>query len=69
MGWCMISNIILVIWDVPKAALLFSYYISYAGSAATPVLIVSHLCGSWSCSDAPRNPCEANTVISLGHIV
>jgi len=49
MGWCMVSNIILVIWDVPKAALLFSYYISYAGSAATPVLIVSHLKASLWC--------------------
>ncbi|CZT44458.1 uncharacterized protein RSE6_04626 [Rhynchosporium secalis] len=37
----MLSNILLSVWDLPKAALLFSYYISYAGAATTPVLIVS----------------------------
>lgn len=36
-----LSNILLSIWTIPKSALLFAYYISYAGSAATPVLIVS----------------------------
>lgn len=35
------ANILLSVWHLPKAALMFSYYISYAGSAATPVLIVS----------------------------
>lgn len=37
----MVSNIILSVWNVPKPALMFAYYISYAGSATTPVLIVS----------------------------
>lgn len=36
-----LSNILLPVWTIPKSALLFAYYISYAGSAATPVLIVS----------------------------
>ena len=36
-----LCNIILSVWDVPKSALMFSYYVSYAGSAATPILIVS----------------------------
>jgi ACS family pantothenate transporter-like MFS transporter len=36
-----LSNILLSVWTIPKSALLFAYYISYAGSAATPVLIVS----------------------------
>ena len=36
-----LSNILLSVWMIPKSALLFAYYISYAGSAATPVLIVS----------------------------
>jgi len=36
-----LSNILLSIWTIPESALLFAYYISYAGSAATPVLIVS----------------------------
>lgn len=37
----MVSNILLSIWNIPKSALMFAYYISYAGSATTPVLIVS----------------------------
>jgi ACS family pantothenate transporter-like MFS transporter len=36
-----LSNILLSVWTIPKSALLFAYYISYAGSATTPVLIVS----------------------------
>ena len=39
----MLSNIILSVWNVPKSALLFAYYISYTGSATTPILIVSIL--------------------------
>lgn len=35
-----LSNILLTVWNIPKSALLFAYYISYAGSATTPVLIV-----------------------------
>ncbi|PVI01798.1 MFS general substrate transporter [Periconia macrospinosa] len=31
-----VSNIILTVWNVPNSALLFAYYISYAGSAGTP---------------------------------
>lgn len=41
LGLMMLSNIILSVWSVPKAALMFAFYISYAGSATTPVLIVS----------------------------
>ena len=37
----MVSNILLSIWNIPKGALMFAYYLSYAGSATTPVLIVS----------------------------
>ena len=37
----MVSNILLSVWTIPKSALMFAYYISYAGSATTPVLIVS----------------------------
>ncbi|KAH8198393.1 hypothetical protein TruAng_007428 [Truncatella angustata] len=35
----MFSNVLLSIWTIPKAALMFAFYLSYAGSAATPVLI------------------------------
>lgn len=37
----MLSNVLLSVWHIPKGALMFAYYLSYAGSAATPVLIVS----------------------------
>jgi ACS family pantothenate transporter-like MFS transporter len=37
----MLSNVLLSVWHIPKGALMFSYYLSYAGSAATPILIVS----------------------------
>lgn len=46
----MVSNILLSVWDIPKSALLFAYYISYAGTATTPVLIVSftyNTCRDW----------------------
>lgn len=39
----MLSNILLSVWYIPKGGLMFAYYLSYAGSAATPVLIVSFL--------------------------
>lgn len=39
----MLSNILLSVWYIPKGALMFAYYLSYAGSATTPVLIVGPL--------------------------
>ncbi|KAI0472670.1 pantothenate transporter liz1 [Xylariaceae sp. FL0804] len=38
-GLMMLSNILLSVWDIPKGALMFAYYLSYAGAATTPVLI------------------------------
>jgi ACS family pantothenate transporter-like MFS transporter len=35
----MFSNVLLSVWDIPKSALMFAYYLSYCGSAATPILI------------------------------
>ncbi|KAL0938447.1 pantothenate [Colletotrichum truncatum] len=35
----MVSNIILSIWNVPKAALLAAFYLSYTGGAAQPIVI------------------------------
>jgi ACS family pantothenate transporter-like MFS transporter len=35
----MFSNILLTVWHIPKSALMFAYYLSYCGSAATPLLI------------------------------
>lgn len=40
-AFMILSNILLSVWTIPKGALMFAYYLSYAGSAATPVLIVS----------------------------
>ncbi|KAI1612754.1 major facilitator superfamily domain-containing protein [Exophiala viscosa] len=34
-----VSNIMLSIWHIPKAALLFSFYLSYVGGAAQPIII------------------------------
>ncbi|KAF2437252.1 pantothenate transporter liz1, partial [Karstenula rhodostoma CBS 690.94] len=34
-----LCNILLSVWTIPKSALMFAYYVSYAGSAATPILI------------------------------
>lgn len=39
-----LSNVILAVWDLPKGALLFAYYSSYAGMAAQPIVIVSRGC-------------------------
>ncbi|KAK1676873.1 pantothenate transporter [Colletotrichum godetiae] len=35
----LVSNIILSIWNVPKAALLAAFYLSYTGGAAQPIVI------------------------------
>lgn len=37
----LLSNILLSVWYIPKGALLFAFYLSYAGSAAQPIIIVS----------------------------
>ncbi|KAH7030645.1 pantothenate transporter liz1 [Microdochium trichocladiopsis] len=63
MGWCLLSNILLVIWNVPKSALLFSYYISYAGSAATPVLI------SWGHRLTADDPNLRQLLVAVANVV
>ncbi|CCF38162.1 pantothenate transporter [Colletotrichum higginsianum] len=35
----LVSNIVLSVWSVPKAALLAAFYLSYTGGAAQPVVI------------------------------
>lgn len=40
-GLVIVSNIILSVWYVPRGALLFAYFLSYAGLAAQPIVIVS----------------------------
>lgn len=35
----LLSNIILSIWNVPKAALFAAFYLNYTGGAAQPIVI------------------------------
>ncbi|TDZ38116.1 Pantothenate transporter liz1 [Colletotrichum trifolii] len=35
----LVSNVLLAVWNVPKAALLAAFYLSYTGGAAQPVVI------------------------------
>ncbi|TDZ30104.1 Pantothenate transporter liz1 [Colletotrichum spinosum] len=37
----LVSNVLLAVWNVPKAALLAAFYLSYTGGAAQPVLLVA----------------------------
>jgi ACS family pantothenate transporter-like MFS transporter len=37
----LISNILLSVWNIPRGALLFAFYLSYVGAAAQPIVIVS----------------------------
>jgi MFS transporter, ACS family, pantothenate transporter len=36
-----VANILLSIWNIPRAALLFAFFLSYVGAAAQPIIIVS----------------------------
>lgn len=35
-----VSNVMLSVWHIDKAALLFAFYLSYVGGAAQPIIIV-----------------------------
>ncbi|KAB8292889.1 hypothetical protein EYC80_007255 [Monilinia laxa] len=59
----MVSNIILSVWNVPKPALMFAYYISYAGSATTPVLI------AWGHNLNAANPNLRQLLVATANIV
>lgn len=37
----LISNIMLSIWNIPRAALFFAFYLSYAGAGSQAIVIVS----------------------------
>lgn len=39
----MVSNILLAVWFIPDRARLFAYFLSYVGSAAQPIIIVSRI--------------------------
>lgn len=59
----MVSNIMLSVWDIPKAALMFAYYISYAGSATTPVLI------AWGSELNAGNPNLRQLLVATSNII
>ncbi|XMA11973.1 hypothetical protein WAI453_004764 [Rhynchosporium graminicola] len=59
----MLSNILLSVWDLPKVALLFAYYISYAGAATTPVLI------AWSNELNAGDPNRRQLIVATSNIV
>lgn len=37
----MVSNVLLAVWNIPDGAKMFAFFLSYAGSAAQPIIIVS----------------------------
>ncbi|KAK4498840.1 hypothetical protein PRZ48_009350 [Zasmidium cellare] len=61
--WMILSNILLSVWTIPKAALMFAYYISYAGSAATPVLI------AWGAKLNAGDPNLRQLLVAVSNVV
>ncbi|KAJ5901479.1 pantothenate transporter liz1 [Penicillium taxi] len=59
----MLSNILLSIWTIPKAALMFAFYLSYAGSAATPVLI------AWANTLNAADPTLRHLLVAVANVV
>ncbi|TVY83996.1 Pantothenate transporter liz1 [Lachnellula suecica] len=59
----MVSNILLSIWTLPKPALMFAFYLSYAGSATTPVLI------AWGNNLNAGNPNLRQLLVATANIV
>ncbi|GKT40234.1 pantothenate transporter liz1 [Colletotrichum spaethianum] len=58
-----LSNILLSVWSIPKGALMFAYYLSYAGSAATPVLI------SWANRLNAGDPSLRQLLVATANVV
>ncbi|KAF2164071.1 hypothetical protein M409DRAFT_37100 [Zasmidium cellare ATCC 36951] len=61
--WMILSNILLSVWNIPKAALMFAYYISYAGSAATPVFI------AWGAKLNAGDPNLRQLLVAVSNVV
>ncbi|CAD6445448.1 1972e50c-1deb-4fde-92c7-5f8019fc6b56 [Sclerotinia trifoliorum] len=59
----MVSNIMLSVWNIPKPALMAAYYLSYAGTAATPVLI------SWGNQLNAADPNLRQLLVAAGNVV
>lgn len=65
-----LSNALLAVWDLPKGCLLFAYYLSYAGMAAQPIVIVSldHSFGYGACfADSEDRPGAAISPLRIPH--
>ncbi|PVH72722.1 pantothenate transporter [Cadophora sp. DSE1049] len=58
----MISNIILSIWNVPRAALLFAFFLSYVGISAQPIII------SWGHELTQHNAELRQLLVATGNI-
>lgn len=59
----MFSNILLTVWNIPKSALMFAYYLSYCGSAATPILI------SWATRLNAGDPSVRQLLVATANVV
>ena len=57
-----IANIMLSVWSIPKAALLFAPYISYAGLAAQPIVI------AWGNHLAAGDPVLRQMLVACGNV-
>ncbi|KAJ4289671.1 hypothetical protein N0V90_011000 [Kalmusia sp. IMI 367209] len=58
-----LSNILLTVWHIPKGALMFAYYLSYGGSAATPLLI------SWATQLNAGDPSVRQLLVATANVV
>ncbi|KAF5517640.1 Pantothenate transporter liz1 [Colletotrichum aenigma] len=62
-AFMILSNILLSVWTIPKGALMFAYYLSYAGSSATPVLI------SWANRLNAGDPSVRQLLVATANVV
>ncbi|ETS86106.1 hypothetical protein PFICI_04131 [Pestalotiopsis fici W106-1] len=58
-----LSNVLLSVWSIPKGALMFAFYLSYAGSAATPVLI------AWGNKLNAADPSLRQLLVAVANVV
>jgi hypothetical protein len=62
----LVSNILLSIWNVQKGALLFAFYLSYCGSAAQPIIIVSRSPGAQVLIRSRRRTADKMSISGVG---
>ncbi|SPN98661.1 related to transporter protein [Cephalotrichum gorgonifer] len=59
----MFSNVLLSVWHIPKGGLMFAFYLSYAGSAATPPLL------SWAYKLNAGNSSVRQLLVATANVV